>query len=203
MGMVNHAAVMARLVLIPGYVTEFKKVFPGSNSLTIDNVAKAIASYERTLITPNSPYDRYVNGDTGAISAQAIRGMATANAVGCIQCHSGANFNESGGMETFPKYTDNEYVAKYKFLEDVGNGQHKFRVQTWRNITQTAPYFHNGAVATLPEAVRVMAKTQLDTDLDDQQVADIVEFMKTLSGEFPEQTMPRLPETPGETVVEN
>ncbi len=203
MGMDSNDAVVARLAQIPGYVTEFKSVFPNDSTITIDDVAKAIASYERTLLTPNSPYDRYVNGDASAISAQAIQGMNTAKSVGCIQCHSGANFNASGGLELFPTFTDNDYIAKYKLTDDSGDGEHNFRIQTWRNITLTAPYFHNGSVTTLPEAVRVMGKTQLNIDLTDQQVADIVEFMKTLEGDFIEQTMPRLPGTSGQSVIDS
>jgi cytochrome c peroxidase len=202
MGMESDDAVVARLEKIPGYVAEFQVAFPGLASLSIGNVAKAIATYERTLITPNSPYDRYVNGDTSAMSAAALRGIKTAQDVGCTDCHSGANFNSYGSLERFPQFTDNAYVAKYKFLDDKGNGFQNFRVPTWRNIAVTAPYFHNGAVASLPEAVRVMGKVQLNIDLTEAQVSDIVEFMQTLTGEFPEQTMPHLPETPGGTVID-
>ena len=73
-----------------------------------------------------------------------------------------------------------------------------WRVPTLRNLVYTAPYFHNGAVKTLPDAVHVMAKLQLDKELTDAEVADIVAFLETLTGEFPEQTMPRLPPTPGD-----
>ena len=77
-----------------------------------------------------------------------------------------------------------------------------WRVPTWRNVALTAPYFHNGSVATLDEAVRVMAKTQLNTKLKDNEVKDIVAFLNSLTGEFPKIAMPRLPETPGQTLVE-
>ena len=105
----------------------------------------------------------------------------------------------------FPALEDNYYVAKYEFLKDQGRfdvtgkeaDRHLFKVPTLRNIALTAPYFHNGSVATLDEAVRVMAKTQLNKDLRDQQVADTVAFLNALTGEFPEQTLPRLPATPG------
>ncbi len=211
MGMESHAAVIVRLKKIPGYVTDFQKVFPGGDSLNIDNVAKAIATYERTLITPNSPYDRYAKGDKTAISAQAERGMQTAAEVGCMDCHGGGTFSAKGAFQTFPKYENNEYVTKYHFLDDKGKGDlthkpeddHVWKTATWRNVALTAPYFHNGSVKTLPEAIRVMAKTQLDITLTDQQVADIGEFLHTLTGEFPTQVMPLLPGTLGETLIED
>jgi cytochrome c peroxidase len=78
---------------------------------------------------------------------------------------------------------------------------HKWKIPTWRNVALTAPYFHNGSVATLDEAVRVMARTQLNTTLSEDQVSDVVEFLKALSGDFPKQELPRLPETPGSSLL--
>ena len=216
MGMDNHQLVADRLGKIPGYVSQFKKVF-GDKGLNIDNVAKAIAAYERTLITPNSPFDRYVRGDKKAMSAQAVKGMNTVIEVGCVSCHTGKNFNApddtpmgEGYYQKFPTFEDNEYVTKYKFLDDLGRGavtkneedNHFYRVPTWRNVALTAPYFSNGAVKTLDEAVRVMAKVQLHKDLNETQVADIVEFLKALTGEIPKQQMPLLaPDPAGMTVL--
>lgn len=217
MGMDSHEVVMERIGKIPGYVSQFKKVF-GERGMTIDNLAKAIAAYERTLITPNSPFDRYVRGDKNAMSAQAVRGMNTVMEVGCVSCHTGKNFNApddlamgEGFYQKFPTFTENEYVKKYKFLEDKGRGgvtkdegdNYFFRVPTWRNVALTAPYFSNGAVKTLDEAVRVMAKVQLNKELTTNQVADIVEFLKALTGERPKQTMPELPpDPPGMTTID-
>lgn len=217
MGMENHQVVIERVGKIPGYVSQFKKVF-GERGLTIENLAKAIAAYERTLITPNSPFDRYVRGDKKALSAQAVRGMNTVMEVGCVSCHTGKNFNApddlamgEGFYQKFPTFTDNEYVKKYNFLEDKGRGaltkdegdDYFFRVPTWRNIALTAPYFSNGAVKTLDEAVRVMAKVQLNKDLTTNQVADIVEFLKSLTGERPKQPMVELPpDPPGMTTID-
>lgn len=217
MAMDSHEAVVDRISKIPGYVSQFKKVF-GDKGVTIDGVAKAIAAYERTLITPNAPFDRYVKGDKKAMSPQALRGMNTVIEVGCVSCHTGRNFNApddlamgEGFYQKFPTFTDNEYVTKYKFLEDKGRGAHTkneddnyfFRVPTWRNVALTAPYFSNGSVKTLEEAVRVMAKVQLNKELTANQVADIVEFLKALTGERPKQQMPELPpDPPGMTTIE-
>lgn len=218
MAMDDHNVVVERVKAIPGYVTQFKKIFGGKDPVTIDNLAKAVAAYERTLITQNSPFDRYMKGDKKAISAQAERGMRTVVELGCIACHNGPNFNGptlgpgEGQFRRFPTFTDNAYVEKYHLLDDLGRAEvtkneeedgHMFRVPTWRNVALTAPYFHNGSVPTLDLAVRVMAKVQLNKDLTDQQAADIVAFLESLTGEFPKQTMPRLPETPGKVLIEN
>ncbi len=112
----------------------------------------------------------------------------------------------TGFYQKFPTYTDNEYVTQYKLMEDVGRMQatndkadkNMWRVPTLRNLVFTAPYMHNGSVKSLEEAVRVMARTQLNKKLDKQQVTDIVAFLESLTGAFPVQTMPRLPATPGD-----
>lgn len=215
MAMPDEQTVIERLSSIPGYQAQFAKVFGGPNALTYDNLAKAIAAYERTLITPNSPFDLYLKGNKKALSTAALRGMKEVQALGCTGCHNGVNFAGpalpmgEGFYQKFPTFTDNDYVKKYKLDEDTGRftvtnnaaDRHMFRVPTWRNVALTAPYFHNGSVKTLDEAVRVMAKTQLDKDLAGQQVQDIVEFLNSLTGEFPVQTMPRLPATPNMSVI--
>lgn len=197
---------------IPGYKPGFKAAF-GSEEITQEKVVQAIAAYERTLITPNSPYDRYVSGDRSAMTDQQIRGMNTFAEVGCNHCHSGAAFNGpamkpgQGFFMKFPMHPDAELDHKYKFTADTGRAQvtknsedaHLFKVPTLRNIALTAPYFHNGSVKSLDEAVRVMAKLQLGKNLDDKQVSDIEAFLSALTGEFPKQDMPRLPATPGKT----
>ncbi len=214
MGMKDHVAVVDRLKAIPAYVAEFEKVF-GKGGVTIDNFAKAVAAYERTLITPNSAYDRYAKGDESALDEQQKRGLQAALEAGCITCHSGQNFagpplpEGQGFYQKVPLIPGSEYDKKYDLLADTGREQatknaadrNLWRVPTWRNVALTAPYFHNGAVPTLDEAVRVMAKVQLGKDLTDTQVADIVAFLGSLTGEFPEQTMPRLPGVPGKSVV--
>lgn len=116
-----------------------------------------------------------------------------------------------GFFQQFPQFTDNEYVDTYNLMADTGRAEvtgeeaheHQFKVPTLRNVELTAPYFHNGSVEPLPEAVRVMATTQFNQDLSDQQVADIVAFLEALTGEFPGIEIPRLPSRPGETLIED
>ena len=213
-GMKDVDTAMERVRGIPGYKAYFDKAF-GENSMTVDNAAKAVAAFERTLITPNSSYDKYVKGDNKAMSEQQVRGMNKFASSGCTSCHSGAAFNGpqmklgEGFFTRFPTFTDNTYVAQYKLADDKGRQEvtgneadaSMFRTPTLRNITDTAPYFHNGSVNDLAEAVRVMAKTQLNKDLPDSDVNDIVAFLGALTGEYPEITMPRLPATSGTSIV--
>jgi len=212
MGMSDLNATAERIKKIPGYKAYFQTAFGQGDVITMDNIAKAIAAYERTLITPNSAYDRYVKGDKKALSDQQVRGMATFVSVGCTGCHSGPNFSGpplpigTGFYQKMPVFPDNVYATEYRLMDDVGRMQatknpddkNMWRVQTLRNLMYTAPYMHNGSVKSLDGAVRVMAKTQLDKELEAQQVADIVAFLESLTGEFPKQVMPRLPATPGD-----
>ena len=214
MGMKDVDTAMERVRRIPGYKAYFDKAF-GENSMTVDNAAKAVAAFERTLITPNSSYDKYVKGDNKAMSEQQVRGMNKFASSGCTSCHSGAAFNGpqmklgEGFFTKFPTFTDNSYVAQYKLADDKGRQEvtgneadaNMFRTPTLRNITDTAPYFHNGSVNDLAEAVRVMAKTQLNRDLPDADVEDIVAFLGALTGEYPEIIMPRLPATSGTSII--
>ena len=212
MGMPNLDAVIDRVRSIPGYKAPFEAAFGPGDVVTMDNAARAIAAYERTLITPGSAYDKYAKGDKAALNAQQARGLQTFADVGCASCHQGPNFSGpplpigTGFFMKFPTYPSTAYVTKYKLTEDPGRynvtkdeaDRSMWRVPTLRNLVYTAPYMHNGAVKTLPEAVRVMGATQLDKTLTDAQVADIVAFFESLTGPFPQQTMPRLPPTPGD-----
>lgn len=132
--------------------------------------------------------------------------------VGCVSCHSGAAFNGpampsgKGFFVKFPTFEGSRSIDKFDLLADEGRfeatgneaDKHVWRVPTLRNLMYTAPYFHNGAIKSLDEAVVVMAETQLNKQVAAEQVADIVSFLESLTGEFPVQTMPRLPPTPGD-----
>ena len=214
MGMSDVDEAMARVIAIPGYKAYFDEAF-GPDAMTVENAARAVAAFERTLITPNSAYDKYVKGDKQAMTEQQIRGMNTFESAGCLACHSGPAFNGpgmkmgEGFYAKFPTFADNDYVATYKIDQDKGRAEvtgkdadaNMFRVPTLRNITDTAPYFHNGSINDLHEAVRVMAKTQLNRDLTDGDVDDIVAFLGALTGEYPVITMPRLPATYGMSLI--
>jgi len=223
MGMGSHDEVMSRLKKIPGYQKEFKAIFgtaAGDASvdpvtfMTIDHAVQAIAAYERTLVTPNSPFDRYIKGDQKALTPAALNGYKLVQTVGCIACHNGPNFagpklpEGTGFYQKFPTFPGTEYEKKYHLADDMGRyevtksevDRHMWRVPTWRNIALTAPYFHNGSVKTLDEAVRVMAKVQLNKELLASEVHDIVAFLQSLNGVRPKQTKPELPKGSKETL---
>lgn len=216
MGMPDHAAVMERVNKIPGYSKLFEKAFGTKETPTIDHVAKAIASFERTLITPNSRFDQYKKGNKKALNENELEGLQAMQNVGCFTCHSGVNFagptlpEGTGFYMKFPTFANSEFIKKYKLDEDKGRFDqtkksedlHMWRVPSLRNIALTAPYFHNGSVANLEEAVKVMAKVQLDKDLTEKQVANIVAFLNTLTGERPFISAPQLPDTPNTTLIE-
>ena len=206
MGMKSWDDVVVRLEAIEGYRVAFKKAFP-DEAISEDTATKAIAAYERTLITPNSAYDKYAKGQKSALTAQEERGLKTMAKIGCLSCHSGAAFNGNGGFREFPAIFNSYLEKQYQFSNDEGlfevtknqEDKHFFKIPTLRNIALTAPYFHNGSVKTLEKAVKVMATVQLGKKLSSSDVEDIVAFLNALTGEFPEQVMPTLPTTPGKT----
>lgn len=219
MGMPSAKSVVDRLDKIPGYRVEFSQVFGGKDAMTFEHVVQAIATYERTLVTPGSPYDRYMSGDKSALSSNAIAGMSEVKSIGCETCHAGMMFDNpdtkmgTGFFQKFPLQAHNQecaaYVHKYQLGKDPGRfdvtkkpaDKHDFKVPSLRNVALEAPYFHNGSVASLPTAVRIMASCQLGKSLSDKQVSDIVAFLNDLTGKFPQQTMPRLPQTPDGTIL--
>lgn len=212
MGMAKHEDVITNIKEIPGYAALFAKAFPGEKQpIHIDNFAKAIASFERTLITPDSPVDQFLKGKKSALSKSAQNGMKLVQEVGCTSCHSGPNYAGPGELpvgtgfyQKFPTFPDETVEAKYKFSVDGGRfeatkneaDRHMWRVPTWRNIAKTAPYFHNGSVNSLDEAVRLMAKLQLGKTLADGEVKDIVAFLEGLTGKTPTVVAPKLPPGP-------
>ena len=178
-----------RIQGIEGYMPYFEAAFPDDEDpITFDNIVKAIATFERTLITPNDGLDRYLRGDEDALSDDAKRGMEIVVQVGCVACHNGAmlstgtlmpfNHGEDLGLATVTGEETDEFM---------------FRVATWRNVTLTAPYFHDGSVETLEEAITIMGSTQLNRDLTEEEVNYIVAFLESLEGELPEITVPELP----------
>ena len=206
MAMPSLDAVVERVKSIPGYAPLFEKTF-GKNSITIDNIARAIAAYERTLVTPNSPFDRFIKGDQKALTAEQKQGYQLFQTVGCIACHSGSNFAGpdmplgTGFYQKFPTIEGTDYDKQYQFSKDLGRhdvtkldeDKHMFRVPTLRNVALTGPYFHNGAVSSLEDAVKIMAKVQLGRDLSEQDAKALTAFLGSLTGKMAPQTPPTLP----------
>ena len=180
---------------IPTYVNEFRESFNGEKP-TFENFTKAVAAFEATLITP-SRYDDYLNGDDNALTPEEKKGLKTFIAVGCTDCHSDIALGGTR-METFPQLDDFKYenVGDYK-----GNKKGETKVPTLRNITETAPYFHNGTVWSLREATEIMANTQLGMNLSKEQLDSIVTFLKALDGRKPKIDIPQLPVRTDKTPV--
>ena len=177
MAMPSHRAVEAVVNDAPDYRRLFAAAFD-TCAITIDTIVAAIAAYERSLVSAETPYDRFARGDDDALTVQQQRGMALFDANGCRNCHvdptfsSAGAFNASGVYRTFPVFPDNAYVANYGLLVD--GKPRVWRVPSLRNVAVTAPYFHNGAVNDLEEAIRVMAVSQLNKVLSDKGGDDLL-----------------------------
>jgi cytochrome c peroxidase len=196
MGMKDMAYVVERVRQVPGYRPLFAAAFGGSEPVTGEGIVNALAAYERSLVTGNTPYDRYVSGDVTALDAAQVRGMNDFRQLDCIRCHTGPAFNGAAlvpgtpWVMTFPTNRHSPYVASYELTRDQGRfewsgreqDRYQWRVPTLRNLTYTAPYLHNGSVAKLEDAVRVMASTELNLVLTDGQASDLAAFLRSLSG---------------------
>lgn len=185
---------------IPGYRPYFEKAF-GSKNPTFSEIAEALAAFETTLTTPNAPFERYLKGDKNALTQQQIDGLKLFRRSGCIRCHSGnllggTSFQKVGSVR--PYVTDNSSKGR-KDVSGKPWDEMMFKVPTLLNVERTAPYFHDGAVKTLPDAVKKMADIQLDMNLSEKQVEEIVAFLESLNGELPKIEKPTLPPSGPET----
>jgi cytochrome c peroxidase len=205
-GQPDLKAVENRLNSIPSYAPLFKAAFPDdANPITARNVAKAISTYERTLVTP-SPFDAYLKGQIDALSPSARSGLRKFVTTGCAMCHNGVGigggmFQKFGLVEDYWLATHSTAIDKGRFdVTKDPNDLYVFRVPSLRNVAKTAPYFHDGSVSTLPEAVKIMAQVQLGVTLNDAETDDIVTFLESLTGDLPANfvTAPNLP--PGSVV---
>ena len=194
----------------PEYQKEFNKIF-GADSITFDNVTKAIAVYEKTLVT-RGRYDDFLDGDAQALNAQEKRGLNLFIDMGCKGCHFGSAI---GGqrIQKFPLRDYNSVLnltttfnedTKGRHVKDISlnfkmyrpypfenrggfmgkDGERNFRVPILRDISKTAPYFHNGVIKTLREAIKIMSKNQVGVDLSKDQLDALEAFLKSLDGEL-------------------
>ena len=200
----DYDELIRELKTIPGYVKQFAKVF-GANSLTLDNIAKAIATFERSVISKNSSYDKYWAGDKSAMSKSAVNGMNLFfGKAKCSICHNGPVFTDSGFHNIGVKAAGplKEDLGRYnETKEDFDKGA--FKTPGLRSISQSAPYMHNGNEATLEDVVEFYdrggdVKENLSPfitplELTGQEKKDLVEFLKALDGELIKVTYPDLP----------
>lgn len=190
MGFANVDDVIA-LLEQHGYESRFLSAFPSSsNAMSPVNDAKAIEAYEATLNTP-TPFDRYLSGQADALSEERKRGLRLFMEVGCVDCHSGKLLGGEG-LEKFGVHSE-YWIETGSESRDAGlfestnkeEDRYRFRTSMLRNVVKTAPYFHDGSVSMLSDAVRVMARVQLDKELDSQQIQSIVAFLASLTGTVP------------------
>jgi cytochrome c peroxidase len=179
---------------MPGYVREFQAVY-GTPEVTIDRMTRAIAAFEETLVTPDARFDKWLDGDETAISAEEAAGYRLFKGSGCTACHNGpavggASFQKFGIVE--PYATENPAIGRASVTGQQADRM-TFKVPTLRNVELTYPYFHDGGVDTLGDAVATMGRVQLGRRFSAGENAQIVAFLQTLTGEQPAFALPRLP----------
>ncbi|MDR1285890.1 MAG: cytochrome-c peroxidase [Campylobacteraceae bacterium] len=185
--------VVERVTSIPQYVEEFKKAYGKNVKINFETIASVIGVFERTLVTP-SPYDDFLNGKLNALSEKEQAGLDLFMEKGCTACHNGIALG--GTMQPF------QVAEKYKFISlgnFVGDKDGMVKTPTLRNIAETAPYFHNGGIWNLKDAVKEMGSVQLGIDISDEEADSIVDFLNSLTGKKPVITYPILPASTDKT----
>lgn len=202
MAMPDEGRVVETLRSMPAYVEAFAKAFPDEKDpVTFQNMGKAIGAFERGLVTP-SRWDRFLGGDESALTDEEKEGFKTFVASGCTACHAGtyvggAMYQKLGLVKAWPSDKD---LGRFDVTKAEGDKM-MFNVPSLRNIAKTAPYFHDGSVDNLEEAVRLMARHQLGKELGDGEVKSIVAWLGSLTGEIPAAYIakPVLPESTDKT----
>lgn len=186
MGMQSSEAVLRHLRASPLYVTSFRAAFPDEvRPITYENVGRAIGAFERGLLTPGR-WDRYLEGDRTALTAEEEAGLKTFVAVGCAGCHAGAlvggdRYALAGVVHPWPTALDSGRYQVTGLVQDL----FVFKVPSLRNVAMTSPYFHDGSVPVLGEAVRMMAHHQLGRTLTAREIDRIVAYLGSLTGTLP------------------
>ena len=200
-GMPSYESVERILKGMKGYVILFQEAFPNEKDpVTADNFAKAVGAFERTLVTP-APFDDFMKGNANALTPQQKKGLKTFISTGCVSCHmspylGGKMYQKFGVFQPYEQYTKSAQVDEGHFAV-TKNPADKFffKVPILRNVAETPPYFQDGSVDKLEDAVMIMAKIQLAKDLKQDEIGDITAFLKSLTGKMPDLalTVPVLP----------
>ena len=212
MGMPSYSLVESRVQENASYQQAFADIFGKENPITIERIAQVIASYERSLITADTPYDRFVKGDLTAMTPEQIRGMALFESMGCVNCHHGPNFSAASVFDNTapfrifpanPSPLEDEYNFADAGRDADGQSRLIWRVPSLRNVALTGPWLHNGSITKLQDVVRIMATAQLGLSghylmwsdqsqhieevnrpvVSDAQIDDIVAFLHALSSD--------------------
>jgi cytochrome c peroxidase len=182
------------LQLVPEYVQAFTKVY--SDGITQTNVKDAIATYQQSLYTPNSRFDRFLRGNKQALTASEQEGYRMFKAYGCVSCHQGVNV----GGNMFARFGEfGDYFADRGNITPADLGHFNvtgdrldrfvFRVPSLRNVALTSPYFHDGSAQSLEAAIAIMSKYQLGRVLPPTETSAIAQFLRTLTGEYQGKTL--------------
>lgn len=191
--------VVATLKSIPEYAKAFEAAFPGQKDpVSFDNMAYALEAFEVSLITPDAPFDRYLQGEDGALSDLQKKGLALFMDTGCTACHNGVNVGGQGyfpfgvvkkpGAEVLPEGDKGRFT-----VTNTATDEYVFRAAPLRNVALTPPYFHSGEVWDLEQAVAIMGDSQLGRQLNDAEVQAITAFLHSLTGRQPQVAYPVLP----------
>jgi cytochrome c peroxidase len=196
----THELAVTTLTSIPGYAPLFKAAF-GSPEVTMEKVQRAIAAFEETLVTPDSRFDRWLAGDDKSLTRDELTGYELFKGKGCVGCHNGpavggTSFQKLGVVKPF--VTESKVEGRFAVTK-LETDRFVFKVPTLRNVELTYPYFHDGSVWTIGEAVRLMGRHQLGIELSDQEVGQISAFLRTLTGRQPAVTLPTLPPSGADT----
>jgi cytochrome c peroxidase len=188
----NWREVIAKLQSDATYPQTFGAIWP--EGISAVNIQRALAEFQRGLITPDAPFDQYLRGDEQALSAEARQGWSLFRNLGCIACHQGVNLG--GNMYANLGVMGDYFADRGKPLvkSDLGRfnvtgreeDRHLFKVPTLRNVARTAPYFHDGSIPTLEKAVETMARYQLGQTLSKSDTHSLVAFLQALNGRLPE-----------------
>ena len=191
---------MAADFVCRAYVQEFKTVF-GHDKLTIAEVTTAIAAFEETLVTPNSRFDQWLQGDKKALKNDELAGYKLFKDSGCVACHNGPNLggNSFQKMGIVEPYKTTSTAEGRSAVTGNDADRFNFKVPTLRNVELTYPYFHDGSADTLAQAVDVMGRLQLGRKFSDDENGKIVAFLKTLTGDQPQMVLPILPPSSDKT----
>lgn len=190
----THEMAVKVIASIPGYAPYFEKAF-GDAKVDIKRITDAMAEFERTLVTPNARFDKWLKGDKKAITAQELNGYNLFKSSGCTICHNGAQL----GGQSFQKmgvvrpYETTNTAEGVKAISGRDQDRMTFKVPMLRNVELTYPYFHDGAVWSLEESVSIMGDLQLGKRYTEQEIKDITAFLKTLTGDQPKIEYPVLP----------
>ncbi|MBI5329517.1 MAG: cytochrome-c peroxidase [Betaproteobacteria bacterium] len=167
------------------YRDDFLKLYP--DGLTRENVLDALVEFERTLITPDAPFDRYLRGETGALTPQAERGWKLFQDRGCIACHQGINIGgnllQRIGVMQEPLNGLGADPGRFA-VTGAEADRHVFKVPGLRNVARTGPWFHDGSARTLEDAVQFMGRAQLGIELSPEEVRALTAFMHSLTGQW-------------------